>query len=196
MVDTRHALMGAVVSSIAACIIDRIVLCGRILDAASPIHTLTHRMARLVKNHRKPGWSSSISGIVDGEGMWHMPLQLLGDDGGKYHGQWHHGVFQGSGVYDWPDKMQYRGDCMDGKRSGMGVHDWPSGVRYEGEWKDDKQNGMGVRLYADGDTFHGAFRDGNRVYGVYTWVNGHKALIKCDDDDEEIESERITGMDV
>ena len=153
-------------------------------------------MARLVKNHREPGWSSSISGIVDGEGKEHMLVEGLFDNGDKYRGQWHHGVFQGSGVYDWPDKMQYRGDYMDGKRSGMGVHDWPSGVRYEGEWKDDKQNGMGVRLYADGDTFHGAFRDGNRVYGVYTWVNGHKALIKCDDDDEEIESERITGMDV
>ena len=85
---------------------------------------------------------------------------------------------------------------MDGERSGMGVHHWPSGSRFEGEWKDDKQNGMGVYLYSDGDTFHGAFRDGNRVYGVYTWANGDKALIKCDDDDEEIESERITGMDV
>ena len=118
------------------------------------------------------------------------------DSGSKYQGQWQHGVYQGSGVYDWPDGQQYRGDFVGGKRNGMCVQCWANGERYEGEFKDNKLHGMGVRFYSDGATFYGEYRDDKRVYGVYTWANGDKALIKCDDDDEEIESERITGMDV
>ena len=78
-------------------------------------------MARLVKNHRKFGWKYAVNGSVDGNGEPHLLAQMLGDNGDKYIGQWHHGVKQGSGVYDWPDGGQHKGDNMGGKPNGMGV---------------------------------------------------------------------------
>ena len=153
-------------------------------------------MARLVKNHRKPGWKSALNGIVDADGMEKMLAERVFDDGQKYHGQWHHGVMQGSGVYDWTDGEQYRGDWVGDKSHGMGMRRWTNGDRYEGEFKEGKRHGMGVHFYSDGDTFHGEFRNDMAVDGVFTWAIGNKARIKFDDDEKEIVSERITGMDV
>ena len=153
-------------------------------------------MARLVKNHRKDGWEYVVNGSVDGDGEAHLLAQMLHDGGEKYHGQCHHGVFQGSGVYDLADGHQYKGDWMGGKFNGMAVNRWPSGERYEGEWKDVKQHGLGVQFFPSGDMFQGEYRTNKRVYGVYTFANGDKELRKFDDAGNEIASKTIKGLDV
>ena len=151
-------------------------------------------MARLIKNHRRNGWKCVVNGSVDGDGEPHLLAQMLGDNDDKYHGQWHHGVYQGSGVCGWASGEQYTGDWMQDNVNGMGVRRWPSGNRYEGEWKDDKGHGMAVYFYANGDIFQGEFRNGKRVYGVWTYANGDKELRKFNDADNEVVHKTIKGL--
>ena len=153
-------------------------------------------MAGLLKDHRKPGWKHKVSGFVDEDRKPDILAEGQFDSGSKYRGQWHHGVYQGAGVYELQDGQRCRGLWLGSKRHGMGVHRWPDTQRYEGEYKDDKKHGLGVMFYASGNMFHGEYRNEKRVCGVFALANGSKALIKFDDDGKEIDSARITGTDV
>ena len=153
-------------------------------------------MSRFVKNHRVPASPFTVSGILAKDGKPDTLALGLHDNGDKYIGQWYHGMFQGSGVYDSSNGEQYRGDYVREMRNGMGVLRKPDGTRYEGKFKDDKKHGACVEFFANGNKLHGEYQNGRRTCSVFTWANGDRALIKCDDSGQEIQSARNTSMAV
>lgn len=70
-----------------------------------------------------------------------------------------YGLYEGMGVYDWPDGTKYEGSFKNNKIEGKGIWLWPNGDKYEGQFLDGKYNGFGVLQYKDGTKYQGEFRD-------------------------------------
>jgi hypothetical protein len=82
--------------------------------------------------------------------------------GGVYLGQFHHGYFQGCGIFEFdPDKpggsLRYTGTFWRDLRHGHGLYEWRSGARWLGQMKMEDHAGHGIYFFPDGRVFEGHF---------------------------------------
>ena len=57
-------------------------------------------------------------------------------------------------------------------------------------------NGLGFWSNSSGDTWSGEWQNNKKVYGVFSAAHGNKEIRTFDDEGNEIDSARITGMEV
>ncbi len=79
-------------------------------------------------------------------------------DGSIYEGSFNNGMFEGTGVYTYPNGDIYEGNYSKGLKEGAGVFTWANGSTYKGNFRRDMFE-TGVYGYANGDTYKGNFSE-------------------------------------
>lgn len=49
--------------------------------------------------------------------------------------------------------------------NGIGVYQWPNGTSYEGQWLNDQMHGRGIQTFQDSTIYEGEFLN-NKAEGV------------------------------
>lgn len=94
---------------------------------------------------------------------------------GKYVGDWHNDLKDGSGIYSWTNGDIYSGEWIKDQRTGKGIYTWANGEKYEGQWINGKHSGKGTFNYKDGSVYDGDWLEGQyHGHGTRSWANGEK----------------------
>ncbi len=94
-------------------------------------------------------------------------------DGSKYVGEFHNGVKQGTGTYEWADGRKYVGNFSNGLMDGNGILYQGNQIAYNGTWSKGMKNGYGVFMTSDG-TYAGNFNnDLLNGDGTFIYRNGN-----------------------
>ncbi|CAN4099683.1 unnamed protein product [Withania somnifera] len=109
-------------------------------------------------------------GMFNGSGVYTFSVN------GKYEGDWVNGKYDGYGVQIWTVRgNKYRGQYRQGIRNGYGVYTFYSGHSYYGEWRNGQSDGIGVQRCSDGSSYMGEFSRGvKHGHGCYHFRNGDR----------------------
>ena len=76
-------------------------------------------------------------------------------NGISYEGSFVDDLYEGYGVYKWPDGSIYKGNYKGGKFHGQGVWTGSIGRSYEGEYVEGLEEGFGILRLLDGSKYEG-----------------------------------------
>ncbi|KAM7511054.1 hypothetical protein LguiB_009929 [Lonicera macranthoides] len=94
-------------------------------------------------------------------------------NGDFYEGEFHKGMCNGSGVYNYFVNGRYEGDWIDGRYDGYGIESWAKGSRYRGQYRQGLRHGYGVYRFYTGDSYAGEwFKGQSHGVGVQTCSDG------------------------
>ncbi len=110
-------------------------------------------------------------GGVDQQGKARGKGVLYLRNGGKYTGDFKHGVPDGEGVKTYPDGASYIGTFKNGFSTGYGVYSKEGDYSYEGEWLDGYYNGLGTYTSL-GFKYTGQWRKNAREGKGESWDSG------------------------
>jgi len=122
---------------------------------------LVHIRALVEGNPPKPEVPPAYWGERDAEGRPHGRGLEVDAHGGRYEGQYTHGLRHGHGALHMATGARYAGEWREGRGVGVGVLTWAHGGRYRGQYADGFA-GLAVRVEADGTSRAGAFSTGVR----------------------------------
>jgi len=73
-------------------------------------------------------------------------------------------MYNGNGVYLFPDGKKYHGEFKNNKFNGVGTFTFPNGKMYTGGFKNNQFHGQGTYVFPNGKKFTGRFKK-NRYVG-------------------------------
>ncbi len=119
-----------------------------------------------------------INGKMNGYGELIITTGEL--EGQMYKGNFVDDIYDGDGVYTYPNGNYYRGEFKNDKFDGYGKYYFLSGEEngdtYEGYYKDGYKHGQGKYTYADGVVVEGQYKKGE-LDGIF-YINSEEAIFK------------------
>lgn len=87
------------------------------------------------------------------------------------------GMFHGTGVFTWPDGVQFDGDFVHGTMNGRGVYKWPDGSTYDGKIQNGKRHGEGVFVCSMDQSYTGEWENGLRHGKGQFYYDANKSCV-------------------
>ena len=112
-------------------------------------------------------------GTSTDEAMWDGYGIYLWPNGDKYIGGYKDGEHHGDGAHFWSSGEMQSGQFKNGRLNGYGVNRWPDGEIQSGQYKDDKLNGHGTSIWPNGDKYVGLYQNGlKHGHGIFVFSDG------------------------